>query len=859
MTTRMARRYRSAGFTLVELSIVLVIISLLTAGGLVVGTAMLGRAAYVDTTKQMEQINQSLRDYYVINGHLPCVASLSDLPGSANFGVDIGTGGTTCAGGVAANSPGHERIDVGGGVMVRVGMLPVRTLGLPDSAASDEYGNRIIYAVTEALTDAGQFGTEPGAITVQDMGDNPILTSAAYFIVSPGRDRKGALAYSNGNEVEACDSVAAPPNEALDEVNCTLTTAIFRDAPYNSGSQEEFFFDDIVRWAPKFHLQAESTQSSTVWAAEAGKIYSIGIDNTPDTTDVGIGTPNPEEKLHVEGTVQIGAADSEFMKFTNAAAPDDYEKWSIADRNNAGNLAIRSHNADWSEKETFLSMEHDTGHMGIGIENPEDKLHIDGAVRIHADNSFFLRLYNEAANDDYRRWAIVDNFDQGKLSFRSRYTDWSLKKTFLSLDHATGYVGIGTVSPAEELHLDGTFRIDSNGSFFMYLNNSAAPADYQKWALLDQNNTGVLTFKSRNTDWTEKDIFMSMDHTTGYVGIGNTAPATDLHITGNARVDTNNDFYIYFQNLSAPAGSRNWALQDVSSAGKLVFRSRNDDWSFKRTYIAMDESTGNLGLFTSTPTEKVHVNGNMKIGDRLTFDGDYTYGGTTPGSAIHGTTASNEHLTLFAQDSSSNGASISLAGRTSAFWGNGRITYRASYNSSDGSPMHHFYRITSGGGVNALAELQANGNMYIYGTSYNSASDRRLKKDIRPIESALDKVMALNGIYYRWNEKSGREDTDSVHLGVIAQEVQAIFPEAVQTNQDGFLALDRSSLVPVLIEAVKELKKENDSLRAEIKSHKPDKAVITYDPLADYRLWIMAALIAISASVTTTLLLRRTR
>lgn len=80
------------GYTLMELSVVLVIISLLTAGGLSMGVGMVNRAAHLDTAKILEQINDSLRDYYVVNSRLPCVASLTTPITDSSFGTELVNG-----------------------------------------------------------------------------------------------------------------------------------------------------------------------------------------------------------------------------------------------------------------------------------------------------------------------------------------------------------------------------------------------------------------------------------------------------------------------------------------------------------------------------------------------------------------------------------------------------------------------------------------------------------------------------------------------------------------------------------------------------------------------------------------------
>jgi len=92
------------------------------------------------------------------------------------------------------------------------------------------------------------------------------------------------------------------------------------------------------------------------------------------------------------------------------------------------------------------------------------------------------------------------------------------------------------------------------------------------------------------------------------------------------------------------------------------------------------------------------------------------------------------------------------------------------------------------------------------------SSDERLKDNITPIENALEKVCKLGGYEFDWNSK---QDVYEGHdIGVIAQEVEAVFPELVTDRDNGFKAVKYEKLVPALIEAIKELKAEVESLKS---------------------------------------------
>ncbi len=104
------------------------------------------------------------------------------------------------------------------------------------------------------------------------------------------------------------------------------------------------------------------------------------------------------------------------------------------------------------------------------------------------------------------------------------------------------------------------------------------------------------------------------------------------------------------------------------------------------------------------------------------------------------------------------------------------------------------------------------GNATLTGTLTQS-SDRRLKKDFILLTHSLSNIYNLNGYHYKWIEESRSKD---LQTGLIAQEVQKIFPELVQTDEKGFLSVNYIGLIPHLIEAVKELRNENAGLKSRL-------------------------------------------
>ncbi|OYY14211.1 MAG: hypothetical protein B7Y62_11490 [Sphingomonadales bacterium 35-56-22] len=115
-------------------------------------------------------------------------------------------------------------------------------------------------------------------------------------------------------------------------------------------------------------------------------------------------------------------------------------------------------------------------------------------------------------------------------------------------------------------------------------------------------------------------------------------------------------------------------------------------------------------------------------------------------------------------------------------------------------------------------EIRATGDITAY-----FASDARLKEKVRPIDGALRAVGEIGGKFFDWRDdhitaRGGQDDlfVRKADFGVIAQDVERVFPLGVRTRPDGHMAVDYAKLTALAFQAIVELKAELDALRAQV-------------------------------------------
>ena len=94
---------------------------------------------------------------------------------------------------------------------------------------------------------------------------------------------------------------------------------------------------------------------------------------------------------------------------------------------------------------------------------------------------------------------------------------------------------------------------------------------------------------------------------------------------------------------------------------------------------------------------------------------------------------------------------------------------------------------------------------------YGQSSDATLKENINILDSSLEKLMGIRGTEYDWKE--GNKNYQGHDIGVIAQDVEKVLPEAVSTKPDGTKGVHYNKLIPLLIEAVKDLSQQVDDIK----------------------------------------------
>lgn len=139
----------------------------------------------------------------------------------------------------------------------------------------------------------------------------------------------------------------------------------------------------------------------------------------------------------------------------------------------------------------------------------------------------------------------------------------------------------------------------------------------------------------------------------------------------------------------------------------------------------------------------------------------------------------------------------------------------------NGNGESRMYRSEAQRGWGTWVQYDANNTSYyldpssnsafnrIYAREYHCSSDIRLKEKIVPLNSALNKVSQLEGVSFNWRDKNIGTDRE---IGLIAQEVEKVFPEVVSTDEEGYKSVQYANLVAPIINAIKELDKKIEDL-----------------------------------------------
>ena len=315
------------------------------------------------------------------------------------------------------------------------------------------------------------------------------------------------------------------------------------------------------------------------------------------------------------------------------------------------------------------------------------------------------------------------------------------------------------------------------------------------------------------------------------VGIGTGAPAANLHVEGG-RVE--------FTGAADATGTTGSGVLEIGNTLRLdgneiitnnnltfyINENNNGDVQMDNGTFFLDASTSRLGIGTMAPDAKLDVFGNIELSG----------GSREVRTQVMTANGKGFSLTMKASDNQNNGfnaqsgGDVILQGGKGFNWnqgaGGGHVIIRSGPNETAANPGFRDggYIIFQTGSANSTyierARMLDNGNLGVGTTApgfklqvgnngdgsvaranaWTTFSDRRWKTKIVLITNALDKLHKINGYTYKWKEGA---DT-STQVGVIAQEIEAVLPEAVRTDENGYKSVDYGKLSALLIEAVKE-------------------------------------------------------
>jgi len=402
---------------------------------------------------------------------------------------------------------------------------------------------------------------------------------------------------------------------------------------------------------------------------------------------------------------------------------------------------------------------------------------------------------------------------------------------------ANGNVGIGTTSPSQKLSTDGLMYIGGTTG------TSTITANLNVQGQL-KIGTGSLYLDSSSV-WTGSGN-LTLQPSAGNVGIGTADLNRTLSIKGtNAMIHLENSasdsgtLGIEFKHsINAGDNYTQSAIVTTATGGAagiadmyFVLKSTQDanNWSTTNDTKMVIKNNGNVGIGTTVPTSKLQLNktsaDTVSLANSFFYFGDESLNvgliGQQKSSGTYGfmmQVANKAASTYYPLLLNPNGGNVGIGtvapGSLLEIKDPSSSTF-VDINSVDGANTDLRFKRDGVVQWEMLSHYIAGGNDFYFrngntigvyiasgDTSWSASSDIRLKTNIATIPDVLEKLNSIRGVTFNWLDPNKGTKTQ---IGVIAQEVQSMFPEIISTDADGYLGVQYDKLGPILIEAAKEL------------------------------------------------------
>ena len=406
-------------------------------------------------------------------------------------------------------------------------------------------------------------------------------------------------------------------------------------------------------------------------------------------------------------------------------------------------------------------------------------------------------------------------------------------------------VGIGTTvigaqlavgNTTDQMQMAGGLAGATSALYFGTPNNSGTGSQFN---IQYVRSTGAFTFNNASiTAGTPTTTERMRIDSSGNVGIGTNNPTSSLVVAGAVTgIPTVNGVHIGTQSgyatmemvgTSGTGSLIDFTQSGIDSKGRILYDNTNNFFTFatNNTEWMRITSTGNVGINIASPTTKLQVytdgapaaSGNMTTGMAVA-SGPGSFALNMGAHSVGGYTWLNS-----AYINSSNTASpmVFMTGATE------RMRIDSSGNLLVGTTTNNSrnprFALNGNSVTWSVGPNSSNSTFVVYNpseagvylpsgnTAWVSTSDERLKNITGEITGAINKVSQLRAAEFTWKS----DESNKPQVGLIAQDVQSVLPEAISENDKEFLGVSYTDVIPLLVAAVKELNAKVTALEAQL-------------------------------------------